>query len=414
MFSFASFGKTLEGAYAQDAASSDPAFLAAGSVASLHNYEDGVSSWIVSGGWKLQAHVGEDNEEPSASFIALLRMVQVDGAAMHRHKISDFELTRWSLENTTKTLEGTVTVTLRDGPLENVPVAITASGGSVSIQLDPQIVDHFGPTPIYGMVLRATDNTEGRSVQGQTGGDSAVPDSGPANNNTAIELEGLERSIANYHGNASGYLVYPQNATDLPAVIMIHEWWGVNQNIKNMAEELAKEGHVVLAADLYGKVATEPARARELSTTVRSNPDAAIENLQEAASYVSSLPNVNSSRIASLGWCFGGGWSLQLALNAEQPLAATVIYYGSLVTDGQELAEIQWPVMGVFGTEDQAVPVESARQFDAALDANNITNEIYIYEGVGHAFANPSGGNYAPEETEDAWNKTLAFLSKYV
>lgn len=125
--------------------------------------------------------------------------------------------------------------------------------------------------------------------------------------------------------------------------------------------------------------------------------------------HVSSVQNVNSSRIASLGWCFGGGHSLQLALNTEKPLAATVIYYGNLVTNQTELAEITWPVLGVFGSEDQSIPVDTVNQFDAALDANGVTNEIYIYEGVGHAFANPSGDNYAPEETADAWEKTLDF-----
>jgi carboxymethylenebutenolidase len=115
-----------------------------------------------------------------------------------------------------------------------------------------------------------------------------------------------------------------------------------------------------------------------------------------------------------LGWCFGGGQSLQLALNTERPLAATVIYYGTLVTNQTELAEITWPVLGIFGAEDQSIPVDTVNQFKAALDANAVTNEIYIYDGVGHAFANPSGGNYAPEETTDAWDKTLAFLRNYV
>jgi carboxymethylenebutenolidase len=128
-------------------------------------------------------------------------------------------------------------------------------------------------------------------------------------------------------------------------------------------------------------------------------------------SHLSDLPNVNSSRIASLGWCFGGGQSLQLALNSEQPLAATVIYYGNLVTDAESLAGIEWPVLGIFGATDQSIPVETVRQFEAALDANEIPNEIHIYEGVGHAFANPSGDNYAPTETVDAWAKTLDFLS---
>jgi carboxymethylenebutenolidase len=246
----------------------------------------------------------------------------------------------------------------------------------------------------------------------------------------ANSQSGLQNQSINYFDGASGYLVYADttNATStsgqqqqqqqqkLPAVVMIHEWWGLNDNIKDMANELASEGYVVLAADLYnGEVATTPDKAMQLVGTVRENPEQAISNLQSAVQYLASLPNVNSSRIASLGWCFGGGQSLQLALNSEQnPLAATVIYYGNLVNDTNELSKINWPVLGIFGNQDQSIPVESVNAFEQALNEIGITNEIYIYPGVGHAFANPSGDNYAPAETADAWEKTLAFLKKYV
>jgi carboxymethylenebutenolidase len=238
----------------------------------------------------------------------------------------------------------------------------------------------------------------------------------------------LQNQSINYFDGSLGYLVYPSSANTtgtsagqqqqqkLPAVVMVHEWWGLNDNIKDMADELASEGYVVLAADLYnGEVAADPNRARELSSSVRENPQQAISNLQSAVQYLTSLPNVNSSRIAALGWCFGGGQALQLALNSEQhPLAATVIYYGNLVNDTNELSKINWPVLGIFGDQDQAVPVESVNAFEQALNETGITNEIYLYPGVGHAFANPSGDNYAPEETADAWEKTLVFLKKYV
>jgi carboxymethylenebutenolidase len=244
----------------------------------------------------------------------------------------------------------------------------------------------------------------------------------------ANSQSGLQNQSINYFDGSSGYLVYADttNATSasgqqqqqqkLPAVVMIHEWWGLNDNIKDMADELASEGYVVLAADLYnGEVATTPDKAMQLVGTVRENPEQAISNLQSAVQYLASLPNVNSSRIASLGWCFGGGQSLQLALNSEQnPLAATVIYYGNLVNDTNELSKINWPVLGIFGNQDQSIPVESVNAFEQALNEIGITNEIYIYPGVGHAFANPSGDNYAPAETADAWEKTLAFLKKYV
>ena len=233
----------------------------------------------------------------------------------------------------------------------------------------------------------------------------------------------LHNSSVSYYDNTTGYLVYPELSNNtqqqqllLPAVIMIHEWWGLNEHIKNQADILAKEGYVVLAVDLYrGEVATDLNRAMELASSVRNNSASAIDNLQSAVNYVKSLKMVDGNRIASLGWCFGGDWSLQLALNsAENPLAATVIYYGRPVTDTASLSSIDWPILGIFGDQDQAIPVESVKQFASALNASGITNEIYLYEGVGHAFANPSGGNYAPKETADAWQKTMAFLRHYL
>jgi carboxymethylenebutenolidase len=232
----------------------------------------------------------------------------------------------------------------------------------------------------------------------------------------------LQNKTVEYFPDSQGYLVYPVSSNDtvgkkLPAVVMIHEWWGVNENIKNMANLLAKQGFVVLAADLYkGEVANNPERAMELVQIARNSQNNSINNLQSAVKYLSSLPNVDSSKIASLGWCFGGGQSLQLALNSqEHPLAATILYYGTpLVTDKALLSKIKWPLLGIFGDKDQAIPVEEINQFGTSLNQSGITNNIHIYKGLGHAFANPSGDNYAPKETEDAWQKTLSFLKKYV
>jgi carboxymethylenebutenolidase len=234
-----------------------------------------------------------------------------------------------------------------------------------------------------------------------------------------------QNQTVSYYENASGYLVLPSptspdNASvsqeKLPGIIMIHENRGLNDNIKSTADILAKQGHVVLAVDLFqGQVTDNPDRARELSSAVRNNPSVAIENMKSAVSYLSSLQNVNASRIASIGWCFGGGQSLQLALNSEDhPLAATIIYYGQVVNNTGELSKIKWPVLGIFGDQDQAISVDSVRAFERALNETGVTNEIYMYPGVGHAFANPSNDNYAPQETADAWKKTLAFLGKYV
>jgi carboxymethylenebutenolidase len=237
----------------------------------------------------------------------------------------------------------------------------------------------------------------------------------------------LENRTVNYFDEAKGYLVYPitsnenksninNNNDTFPAVIMIHENKGLNDNIKNMANLLARNGYVVLAVDLFkGEVTTDRNRSSELTQYVRDNQDIATTNLKSAVKYVSSLPNVNAEEIVSLGWCFGGAQSLQLALNSQDhPLAATIIYYGRLVTDNATLANIKWPVLGIFGDQDRSIPVDTVKAFESALNSIGIPNEIYIYKGVGHAFANPSGENYAPKETQDAWQKTLSFLEKHV
>jgi carboxymethylenebutenolidase len=232
----------------------------------------------------------------------------------------------------------------------------------------------------------------------------------------------LQNKTVEYYPRSQGYLVYPVQSNDtaskkLPAVVMIHEWWGLNKNIKDMANLLAGQGFVVLAADLYkGQVANTTKRAMELVQTVRNNQSSSTNNLQSAVKYLSSLPNVNSSKIVSLGWCFGGGQSLQLALNSkEHPLAATILYYGTpLVTDKESLSKIKWPLLGIFGNKDQSIPLDEINQFRTSLNQSGVKNEVLVYNGVGHAFANPSGDNYAPKETEDAWEKTLSFLKKYV
>ena len=209
-----------------------------------------------------------------------------------------------------------------------------------------------------------------------------------------------------YFKDVSGYLTKPTIDGDYPGVVMIHEWWGLNDNIKEMADNLASHGYVVLAVDLYGgKVATTSDQARELITKFDS--EYGKQNMNSAVSLLRNDYSVDT--IGSVGWCFGGGQSLNLALN-NSDMDATVIYYGSLVTDPETLSSIQWPVLGIFAELDKGIPVETVMEFESALNKLDIDNQIHIYPGVDHAFANPSGERYAPEESKDAWAQTLSFL----
>lgn len=223
-------------------------------------------------------------------------------------------------------------------------------------------------------------------------------------NETPITVQ----SDVEYFPSARGYFARPAAEGVFPGVVMIHENRGLRPEIRSTAEQLAKEGYMVLAVDLLGQVVETQEEARAL--TAGFDQQTGIENMRAAAAYLRSQ---GATRVASLGWCFGGAQSLQLALSGE-PLDGTVIYYGRLATTTNALSPIDWPVLGIFAGNDQSISTTSVSQFDAALDALSVTNEIYIYPGVGHAFANPSGMNYAPEETRDAWAKTIAFLKTHL
>ncbi|MFB6102175.1 MAG: dienelactone hydrolase family protein [Haloplanus sp.] len=210
-----------------------------------------------------------------------------------------------------------------------------------------------------------------------------------------------------------GYLARPADNGTYPAVVMIHEWWGLNENIEHMADILAGHGYVVFAVDLYdGEVAQNSSEAARLAGQVRSNPDVAVTKMSRAVSGLREAP-YTTDRVASLGWCFGGGQSLQLSLS-EADLNATVIYYGTLTTNASTLRRIDGPVLGIFGSEDQVVGIENVRAFDRTLDDLGVEHEVYVYEGASHAFANPSGESFRPNATRNAWTKTLRFLDEHL
>lgn len=215
--------------------------------------------------------------------------------------------------------------------------------------------------------------------------------------------------------SVTGYLARPDTAgvgaDSLPGLIVIHEWWGLNDNIRAMADRLAAEGYVALAVDLYGgEVAETPEQARALMGGSMEQGEALTANLTQAYEYLRLRQNADA--VGSIGWCFGGGWSLRAALALPDELDAAVIYYGHLVTDPDRLATLDMPVLGIFGAEDGSIPVSQVRAFERTLDSLGTDVTVEVYEGAGHAFANPSGERYVPEAAEDAWQKTLAFLDR--
>ncbi len=209
----------------------------------------------------------------------------------------------------------------------------------------------------------------------------------------------------------TGYLARPVGIENGPGLIVIHEWWGLNDNIRAMARRLAGEGYTALAVDLYrGEVGEDRDAAYALMLAANGNPAAAEDNLKQADQYLRR--EIGSMTVASIGWCFGGGWSLNTALLLPDSLDAAVIYYGQLVTDPERLVTLQMPILGIFGAEDQGIPLESVEAFSSALDDLGKDATIIVYPEADHAFANPSGHNYQPEAAEAAWIETVEFLSR--
>ncbi len=233
---------------------------------------------------------------------------------------------------------------------------------------------------------------------------------GPSLRNVDVLMSSSETAIVTedvtYTGDTEGYFVRPEAEGVYPGVVLIHENRGLRPEIRQTAEDLARQGYLVLAVDLLGDVVETQEEARALTAVY--NQEEGVRNMRSAVQY---LRDQGATKIASLGWCFGGRQSLLLALSGES-LDATIIYYGGLVTDPEELSIISQPVLGIFAENDQAISTESVGAFGDALMLLNIEHEIHIYPGVGHAFANPSGMNYAPEATKDAWTKTLSFLER--
>jgi carboxymethylenebutenolidase len=214
---------------------------------------------------------------------------------------------------------------------------------------------------------------------------------------------------------ARGYLARPQTppaGAHLPGLIVIHEWWGLNDNIKAATRRLAGEGYAALAVDLYGgKVADNPDGAKQLMGGVVANRAAAFAMLRAADDF---LKRQGAPKIGVIGWCFGGGWSLQTALEIPEGIDAAVVYYGQPEKDRARLERLRAPLLGLYGADDQSIPPAAAHEMEATLKQLGKSVEVHIYDGAGHAFANPSGTNYRPAAAEDAWQRTVAFLKQHL
>ncbi len=210
---------------------------------------------------------------------------------------------------------------------------------------------------------------------------------------------------------ASGFLAIPAGKGPFPAVVVIQEWWGLNDWVKDRARALAKEGYVALAPDLYrGKVTDKQEEAHQLM--MGAPPDRVLRDLRAAYAALQSRSDVKKDRIGSIGWCFGGRYSLELATK-EPTLAAAVAYYGAPPTDPAAIAAIKAPVLGNFGGDDKGPSPDQVKAFEAAMNKAGKSVDVKIYPGAPHAFANVNNpwGGYREAAAQDAWARTTAFLA---
>jgi carboxymethylenebutenolidase len=207
-----------------------------------------------------------------------------------------------------------------------------------------------------------------------------------------------------------GYLATPRSSGPSPAVVMIHEWWGLNHDTTVLADALAGQGFVVLAADAFrGRVAQTPADAMK---QLRETPGEQIAaDLDAALDFLRSHPRVDADRVASVGFCFGGTQSMYMGTRNPELTGVVIFYGGGPIQDAAQLGSMKeaGPVLGIYGKEDGSIPVEQVRKFEDAMEARGVENTITVYPRVGHAFVKSntyrSGG--APEQ---AWNQMVSFL----
>ena len=217
-----------------------------------------------------------------------------------------------------------------------------------------------------------------------------------------------------YYKDTKGYLAVPDTRGKKPAVILIHEWWGLNDDIRNKAREFAEEGYVALAVDLYnGKSASAPAGARNLAGAVSGDTKGAFANLEAALDYLRGHKDVDANRLASVGWCFGGGWSYQMAKN-NLGTSASVIYYGRF-NPADDLSQMRARILGHFAEKDRGIKLDDVYQFQATLKGLSGEHELFIYPNAGHGFANPDNkAVYDKSSAETAYKRTLEFLNKHI
>src|SRR5947207_6306163 len=265
--------------------------------------------------------------------------------------------------------------------------------------------------PLLAAALLAQAHVHESDAGAASGNDASVPMSQLPHplDPDAPKPEGTVTKLQAGGQPSEAYVARPQGRPR-GALLVLHEWWGLNDWVKHQADQLAKEGYLALAVDLYkGKVATTPTEAAEL---MKAKDESWGDQVEEAGLEWLKR-NASGAKVGTIGWCMGGGESLKASLNDPKDVNATVIYYGMPIADVARLKALRGPVLGVWANKDRSITPDKGAAFDKALTEAGIKHEFHAYD-ADHAFANPSGGRFNGEAAKDAWNKTLKFLDANV
>ena len=237
----------------------------------------------------------------------------------------------------------------------------------------------------------------------------------PAKSGASASGPGADTSfvrIGRGEGSAGAFVARPGGSQPVPAIVVVHEWWGLNGQIRSLATRLARQGYIAIVPDLYhGKIADDPMKAHELTRGL--DRDEALGTLAAAVAWIRAQPRTARSKIAAIGFCMGGGLAQEMGLRGTG-VAAVVMFYGVPETDEQRLAKLDAPLQAHFGEQDDGIPGKRVDEFRSTLEKLGKTHEVYIYPGAGHAFMHDGQPSYRPDAARQAWARTLAFLQKHL
>jgi carboxymethylenebutenolidase len=227
------------------------------------------------------------------------------------------------------------------------------------------------------------------------------------------DLEGLDVAYIDGDGATMGYLAVPEGAGPFPALVIIHEWNGLVDRVRQVADDFAAEGYVTLAADLYsGETGSNSEENVALMSAATGDMPTVVANLNAAVAYLKARSDV-TGRVGAMGWCFGGGMALSFGLDGENH-DATAIFYGQLIDDPEVLARMDHEVYGTFASLDRGISPESVEAFERALRSAGIDNDLHVYDDVNHGFWLRVDGDMEGRGAAglDAWERLMAYLDR--